>query len=88
MRGIVVTLAALATGATLYTAVPAAAQTVGIRAGEGGVSVRVGEDRRDRYWHRRDRVRHVYRDRASCRETTVRTRRPDGTVVIRKRSTC
>jgi hypothetical protein len=56
-----------------------------------GAGVRIGDpDRRDRDRYRdrrrdRDRVT-VGSDR--CRTTTVRTRRPDGSVVIRKKSTC
>ncbi len=104
MKAILLTIAAAATAASLMAVAPAAAQDLRIGAGNGGVSVRVGEDRpregvtvirRDndrRHWReRRDRDRRVMvidrRDRADC-STTIRTRRPDGSVVIRKRSGC
>jgi len=91
-------MAAIALGAAvLYTSVPTpAAAQVGLRAGENGVSVRIGEphrhmrdrrDMRDRRYHR-ERDRRVYNKRAQCREVTVRERRPNGTVVSRTRTTC
>ena len=50
-----------------------------------GVGVRVGEP--DRY-----RERHIYGERRTvgegCRSVTVRKRLPDGSVVVRRRSTC
>jgi len=77
----------LAAATILGAAVPvssASAQGVSI---EGpGVGVHVGD--RDRY-----RERHIYRDRVTvgsegCRSVTVKKRLPDGSVVVRRRSSC
>ena len=85
------TLLAIAAATVLAGAVPAStASAQGVHIEGPGVGVRVGEpDRwRERHW-REDR----YRDRATvggpgCRTVTVREGMPDGTKVIRKRSSC
>jgi hypothetical protein len=81
-------LLAVAAAAVLAAAVPGSPGFAqGISVEVPGADVRIGDpDRRDRYRERR-------RDRITiggegCRETTVRTRRPDGSVVVRKKSTC
>ena len=89
------TLGALAAGLLLAT--PSFAQDVRIRAGESGISVRAGDDRPGLRRHRggdrviiRDRRpdRVVIRDRGPCRVVTVRTERPNGTVVVRRERRC
>jgi hypothetical protein len=89
----------IAAATLLSAAVPASsviAQGVTVE-GPGGVGVRVGEP--DRYRERRGGEERRYgegrryRDRATvggegCRTVTVKKRMPDGTVVIRKRSSC
>ena len=72
------TLAALA-ASTIALAVPASAQ-VHVQAGERGVGVRVHEGHSG--------YRAYGRDRRGCREITSRTVRPNGTVVVRKRTIC
>jgi hypothetical protein len=81
-------LLAVAVAAVLVAAVPSAPGFAqGVSVDVPGAGVRIGDpDRRDRYRERR-------RDRVTiggegCRETTVKSRRPDGSVVIRKKSTC
>jgi len=77
----------LAAATVLAAAVPvSSASAQGVRIEGPGVGVRVGEP--DRY-----RERHIYRDRATygssgCRTVTVKERLPDGTRVIRRRSSC
>jgi hypothetical protein len=76
-----------AMAATLLGAVPASADSVTIRAGEGGVAVRTG----DGYNHHR--YRHHYNSGwrnhyAGCRTVQVRTRMPNGNVVVKSRRTC
>jgi hypothetical protein len=59
-----------------------------------GVGVRVGnQDRyRERGWREERREGSHYRDRATvgegCRTVTVKKRMPDGSVVVRRRSSC
>lgn len=91
MKTMLIGVAAAAMAATVIASVPASAQ-LGIRAGENGVSVRIGDGDRDHHRYRdRHRDRGVYvidrRDRADC-STTIRTKRPDGTVIVRKRQGC
>jgi hypothetical protein len=81
-------LLAVAAATVLAAAVPSAPGFAqGVSVDVPGAGVRIGDpDRRDRYRERR-------RDRITvggegCRETTVKSRRPDGSVVIRKKSTC
>ncbi|MDP2803998.1 MAG: hypothetical protein Q8O26_19175 [Phreatobacter sp.] len=93
-----IALGALA--AVLFFSAPSFAQDLRIRAGEGGISVRSGDDRRDdRRGYRRDRGedRVIIRERRSegfgrgrerCRDVTVRTQRPNGTIVIRRERRC
>jgi hypothetical protein len=86
MKTLLISLAAAATAATVFTATPAAAQ-IGFYADGPGVDVRIGRDRDD--WRWRDRH---YRDygfyRGDCRTVTVRERLWDGTVVVRRRERC
>ena len=81
-------LLAVAAATVLAAAIPSApgfAQGVSVEV--PGVGVRVGDpDRRDRYRERR-RER-VTVGSESCRTVTVKERRPNGTTVIRKKSTC
>ena len=87
----------IAAATVLAAAVPASsgfAQGVNIEA--GGMGVRVGEP--DRYGERRRNERRYgeerhYRDRATvggegCRTVTVKKRMPDGSVVVRRKSSC
>jgi hypothetical protein len=68
-----------AAGALLAGALPASAEVV-VR--EGGVVVRTDN-------HHRAGYHHVYhRSYASCRVIKVKTRRANGTVVIRTRRVC
>jgi hypothetical protein len=84
-------LLAVAAAAVLVAGVPSApglAQGVSVEV--PGVGVRIGDPERDR---RARRERREYRERTTvggegCRETTVRTRMPDGSVVTRRRSSC
>lgn len=71
-------------GATLLGALPAAAQVV-VR--ERGDAVVVHRDRYDR--DRYNRGHHYgYRSRAECRVVRVKTRTPNGNVIIRTRRVC
>jgi hypothetical protein len=86
------TLLAIAAATALAGAVPAStASAQGVRIEGPGVGVRVGEPDR---WRERDwREERYRRDRVTvggegCRTVTVRERLPDGTKVIRKRSSC
>jgi len=79
-----------AVGAMLWGALPAAparADSVTVRAGENGVAVRTNSgyhrDRHHRYY--RSGWRSHY---AGCRTVHVRTRLPNGNVVVRTRRTC
>jgi hypothetical protein len=77
----------IAAAAAVLTAVPALAQ-VDIRAGDRGVSVRVGE--RD-HWREDRRVierRGLYARGDDCRTITVRRRLPDGSMMVRKTRRC
>jgi len=73
--------------ATMLAAIPvSSASAQGVRIEGPGVGVRVGEP--DRY-----RERRIYRERATvgsegCRSVTVKKRLPDGSVVVRRRSSC
>ena len=88
MRAALLGLAAAAIMATAAPVSPVSAQGVSV---EGpGVGVRIGE--RDRYRdcddvriHRRERVTV---GGEGCRSVTVRERRPDGTTITRRKSTC
>lgn len=52
-----------------------------------GVDVRIGQSRRHHNrWESRRETRRVRRSR--CRTVTIRDRRPNGTVVIRKQTRC
>ncbi len=96
-----------ALAATLLFATPSFAQDLRIRAGEGGISVRAGEDRPgyrrgrgpdreivrerrgpDRVVIREGRSERYGRSRERCRDITVRSERPNGTVVIRRERRC
>jgi len=84
-------LLALAAATLLAAAAPAStASAQGVRIEGPGVGVRVGEPgyREHRWGERR-----FYDDRATvggpgCRSVTVRKRLPDGSVVVRRRSSC
>ncbi|MDP3545137.1 MAG: hypothetical protein Q8S29_03065 [Phreatobacter sp.] len=85
-----------ALAATLLFATPSFAQDLRIRAGEGGISVRAGEDRPgyrrgrgpDRVIIREGRSERYGRSSERCRDITVRSERPNGTVVIRRERRC
>jgi hypothetical protein len=89
-------LFAVAAATVLVALVPASsASAQGVTLEGPGVGVRVGEP--DRYRERRmgeeRREGRHYRDRAAvggegCRSVTVKKRLPDGTVVIRRKSSC
>lgn len=88
------TLGALAVALLFST--PSFSQDVRIRAGEGGISVRTDDgrpgyrrDRRpDRVIIRERRSDRFDRRRERCRDVTVRTQRPNGTVVVRRERRC
>jgi hypothetical protein len=87
MRKILISLAA---AGILLSAAPAIAQDIGVSIGERGVSVGTERDHdRDFRRDRGDRYegRTAY-DRSDCRETTVKKRMPDGSVVIHKSQRC
>jgi len=91
-----VSLFVIAAATALAAAVPASSVSAqGVTVEGAGVGVRVGEP--DRYGERRRGERYGegrhYRDRATvgeegCRTVVVKKRMPDGSVVIRKRSSC
>ena len=86
MRGILISIAAAATGVAVMTTVPASAQ-VGVEVGVPGVGVRIGEP--DRRYREERRVRVRERDNVGdCRTITVRKERDDGTVITRKERRC
>ncbi|MGH6767422.1 MAG: hypothetical protein ACRECO_00205 [Xanthobacteraceae bacterium] len=70
---------------TLIAAVPAGAQ---VSIDVPGVDVRVGSDRHYYRHYGSDRERRVIRRDRDCRTVTVRERRPNGNVVVRKRTRC
>ncbi len=72
----------IAGAAAIAIATPASAQ---VHVDVPGVGVHVG-DGHHRY-HRPYRG-HRARAQANCRQVTTRTVRPNGTVVVRKRTTC
>jgi hypothetical protein len=92
------TLFVIAAATMLAAAVPASsASAQGVAIEGSGMGVRVGEP--DRYRERRGGderrygERRHYRDRATvggegCRSVTVKNRMPDGSVVIRRKSSC
>jgi hypothetical protein len=85
-------LFAVAAAAVLAAAVPSAPGFAqGLSVEVPGADVRIGNTRdrdRDRYRERRGDRERITVGGEGCRETTVKSRRPDGSVVIRKRSTC
>jgi hypothetical protein len=86
MRGILISIAAAATGVALMTTVPASAQ-VGVEVGVPGVGVRVGDT--DRRYREERRTRVYERENVGdCRTITVRKERDDGSVVTRKERRC
>jgi hypothetical protein len=93
MRASLLALAAATVLAAVAPASIASAQGVAIEA--PGVGVRVGEPGYREHRGDRERFgeRRIYRDRVTvggegCRSVTVRKRLPDGSVVVRKRSSC
>jgi len=85
MRASLLAVAAAAVLAVAVPSTPVFAQ--GVSVDVPGADIRIGRDRdRDRYRERR-------RDRVtvggeSCRTVTVRERRPNGSMVVRKKTTC
>lgn len=84
--------------AGVLCAAPAFAQDVRIRAGDSGVTIRTDDHSRmerrherrfgeERRWRHRDRDVYVTGS-TGCRVTTVRSERPNGTVVVRKIRRC
>jgi hypothetical protein len=88
MRASLLAVAAAAALAAIVPSAPGLAQGVSVEV--PGVGVRVGDPdrRRDRDVYRERRRERITVGGEGCRETTVRSRRPDGSVVIRKKSTC
>jgi len=88
------TLLAIAAATVLAGALPASsASAQGVTVEGPGVGVRIGEPRRFHRFNDEDRFGYRYRDRATvggpgCRTVTVRERLPDGSMVIRRRSSC
>ena len=82
----------IAAATMLAAAVPVSSVSAqGVNIEGRGVGVRVGEP--DRYRERRHGESRHYRDRATvggenCRAVTVKKRMPDGSVVIRRKSSC
>jgi hypothetical protein len=85
------TLLGLAASTLLLAMVPTAnVSAQGVAVEVPGVGVTIGDpDRRDRWRERRYRERETrgYSGR-DCRTVTVRSRRADGSVVVRKRTEC
>ena len=74
-------------GAALLCALPASAQVVVHES--VGVGVGVGVAQPHPYWRHHHRHRHHWRGSyASCTVQHVRTRRPDGSIVVRTRRIC
>jgi hypothetical protein len=88
------TLFVIAAGAMLAASVPASSVSAqGVTIEGPGVGVRVGRDRddwRDRRWGERRyyRERETFGEGRGCRTVSVRETLPNGTVVIRRRSSC
>lgn len=88
------TLLAIAAATLLAGAMPAStASAQGVTVEGPGVGVRIGEPRRFNRWHDEDRYGYRFRDRATvggpgCRTVTVRERLPDGSMMVRRRSSC
>jgi hypothetical protein len=85
----------IAATAALMAAVPVSSVSAqGVTIEGPGVGVRVGnQDRyRERGWREERREGRHYRDRATvgegCRTSTVKKRMPDGSVIVRRRSSC
>jgi hypothetical protein len=82
----------VAAATMLAAAVPVSSVSAqGVTLEGPGVGVRVGEP--DRYRERRYGEDRQYRDRATvggegCRSVTVKERMPDGSVVVRRKSSC
>ncbi|WP_439573077.1 hypothetical protein [Phreatobacter sp.] len=84
-----------ALAAALLFSAPSFAQDLRIRAGEGGISVRAGDDRPG-YRRNRGSERVIIRERRAprvvvrerCRNVVIRTERPNGTVVVRRERRC
>ncbi len=75
--------------AAVGLATPASAQ-VNVRAGDSGVSVRVGGPSHMHRSHRVHRHHHVRRDfaRGNCRTIRSRTVTPGGRVIVKTRRVC
>jgi hypothetical protein len=84
-------LLAVAAAAVLAAAVPSApgfAQGVSVEVPGAGVRIGDPDRRRDRDRYRENRRERITIGGEGCRETTVKSRRPDGSVVVRKKSAC
>jgi hypothetical protein len=71
-------------GATLLGVLPASADEVVIRAGEGGVAIHERDGDRDGYRHRE----RWQRDYAECRWVSERIVKPSGRVFVRRYRSC
>lgn len=79
MRNILISAAG---AAVLAVASPAAAQ-VHVHTNTPGVGIHVGSGGHNHYRNHRG-----WRARAECRQVTTRTVRPNGTVIVKKRTRC
>jgi hypothetical protein len=87
MRASLLAVAAAAVLAVAVPSMPVFAQGVSVEI--PGADVRIGRDRdRDRYRERRRDRDRVTVGGESCRTVTVRERRPNGSMVVRKKTTC
>jgi hypothetical protein len=88
MRASLLAIAAATVLAAAIPSTPGFAQ--GVSVDVPGVGVRVGDPdrRRDREVYRERRRDRITVGGEGCRTVTVKERRPNGTTVIRKKSTC
>ena len=88
MRASLLAVAAATVLAAATPSAPSFAQGVSVEV--PGVGVRVGDPdrRRDRDVYRERRRDRVTVGSESCKTVTVKERRPNGTTVIRRKSTC
>ena len=89
-RNMRATLLGIAASTLLLASVPTAnVSAQGVAVEVPGVGVRIGDpDRRDRWRERRYRERETTGYRDGCRSVTVKSRRPDGSVVVRRKTDC
>jgi hypothetical protein len=82
------TLLGLAASTLLLASVPTGnVSAQGVSVDVPGVGVRIGDPDRHRYRERRYE-RDTYGYSEGCRSVTVRERLPDGSVVVRRKSSC